>query len=341
LPAIIRQYTYLILYDLNYMHNQTNMNDITLGRRNLLKFFGASAGLTVFPGFVKSMPAASADKNFIYCLNTATIREQNLGLVGELEAASAAGFDAVEIWMDTLQQYIDKGGKISDLKKRLSDLNLKVEGAIGFAPWIVDDETERNKGIEQLKKEMDQLAEIDCKRTAAPPAGATEKPGLDLRIAAERYRAILELGDKTGVVPHLELWGFSANLNKLADVMFVAIESGHPKARVLLDNYHLYKGGSSLDSLKLINPASCEILHVNDFPAMSREVITDADRTYPGDGVSPIREVLHTLKSPVRPLVISLEVFNKKYYSQKASEVTKTGLAKMKKVTQDVAKLDR
>ena len=124
--------------------------------------------------------------------------------------------------------------------------------------------------------------------------------------------------------------------------MFVAIESGHPKARVLLDNYHLYKGGSSLDSLKLVSLASVELLHVNDYPAnMSREVITDADRTYPGDGVSPIREVLHTLQSPVRPLVISLEVFNKKYYSQRASEVTKTGLAKMKKVTQDVAKLDR
>ena len=318
------------------------MNDITIGRRNLLKFLGASAGLAVLPDFVKSMPARPADKNFIYCLNTATIRDHKLGLVGELEVASAAGFDAVEIWMDTLQQYIDKGGTLPDLKKRLNDLNLKVAGAIGFAPWIVDDEMERTKAIEQLKKEMDQLAAIGCNRTAAPPAGATEKAGLDLRKAAERYRAILELGDKTGVVPHLELWGFSANLNKLSDVMFVAIESGHPKARVLLDNYHLYKGGSSLDSLKLISPAAVELLHVNDYPAnMSREVITDADRTYPGEGVSPIREVLQTLKSPVRPLVISLEVFNKKYYSQRASEVTKNGLAKMKKVTQDVAKLDR
>ncbi len=93
------------------------MNDISIGRRNLLKFLGASAGLAMLPDPVKSAPAAPKDKNFIYCLNTATIREQNLGLVGELEAASAAGFDAVEIWMDTLQQYIDKGGKLSDIKK--------------------------------------------------------------------------------------------------------------------------------------------------------------------------------------------------------------------------------
>ena len=313
-----------------------------IGRRDLLKFIGASAGLAILPDYVKSTPARHADKHFRYCLNTATIREHNLGLVGELEAASAAGFDGVEIWMDTLQTYLDKGGKLPDLKKRLADLNLTVEGAIGFAQWIVDDDAQRKQAIEQLKKEMDQLAEIGCKRTAAPPAGATDKPGLDLRKAAERYRAILELGDKTGVVPHLELWGFSANLNRLGDVMFVAIESGHPSAKVLLDNYHLYKGGSSLESLKLINPASTDILHVNDYPDnMPRNVITDADRTYPGDGISPIRQVLHTLQSPERPLIISLEVFNKNYYSRKASEVTKTGLAKMKKVTQDVAKMDR
>ena len=318
------------------------MNDITIGRRKLLKFLGASAGLSILPGFVKSTPLPRADKNFIYCLNTATIREHNLGMVGELEVASAAGFDGVEIWMDTLQAYIDKGGKLPDLKKRLNDLNLKVEGAIGFANWIVDDDNQRKQGLEQLKKEMDLLAEIGCKRTAAPPAGATEKPGLDLRKAAERYRTILELGDKTGVVPHLELWGFSANLNRLSDVMFVAIESGHPSAKVLLDNYHLYKGGSSPESLKLINPISTDILHVNDYPAnLPRNVITDADRTYPGDGISPIREVLHTLQSPARPLIISLEVFNKNYYSQKAADVTKTGMAKMKKVVQDATKMDR
>lgn len=318
------------------------MHQANINRRKLLKLFGASAGLALIPDFVKAMPIPQADKNFVYCLNTATIREHNLGLVGELETASAAGFNAVEIWMDTIQAYIDKGGKLSDIRKRLNDLNLQVAGAIGFATWIVDDDKQRSAAIEQLKKEMNQLAEIGCKRTAAPPAGATEKPGLDLRKAAERYRTILELGDKTGVVPHLELWGFSANLNHLSDVMFVALETGHPSARVLLDNYHIYKGGSTPASLKLISPTAVEVLHVNDYPAgLSRSAITDADRTYPGDGVSPIRDVLHALKSPERPLIISLEVFNKKYYSQKASEVTKTGLAKMKKVTSDVIQMDR
>ncbi|MDQ3537085.1 MAG: sugar phosphate isomerase/epimerase, partial [Bacteroidota bacterium] len=54
---------------------------------------------------------------------------------------------------------------------------------------------------------------------------------------------ILEIGKNEGVVPHLELWGFSQNLKRLGDVLYVASESGHPDAHILLDIYHLYKGG--------------------------------------------------------------------------------------------------
>ena len=66
-----------------------------IGRRDLLKLLGASAGLAVLPGIVKSMPPPKGNKNFLYSLNTATIREQNLGLIGELENAAAEVFDGV------------------------------------------------------------------------------------------------------------------------------------------------------------------------------------------------------------------------------------------------------
>ncbi len=307
-----------------------------IGRRKLFKFLGASAGLAMLPDFVKASTSYPANKNFRYLMNTATIRAHKLGMVKELEIIAKAGYDGVEIWMDTLQEYVDKGGKLNDLRSRIADLGITVENAIGFAEWIVDDEGRRKKGIEQLKKEMDQLAAIGCKRTAAPPAGAVEKPGLDLRKAAERYHTILELGKHTGVVPHLELWGFSANLNKLSDVLFVAVESGHPDAKVLLDNYHFYKGGSHPGSLQFLNPASTEIFHVNDYPNIPRNTIKDEDRVMPGDGISPLKDILKMLKNEQKPLNLSLEIFNKKYYAMDAAEVARIGIEKMKKATEEV-----
>ncbi len=182
------------------------------------------------------------------------------------------------------------------------------------------------------------MAEIGCKRTAAPPVGATNTPGLDLKRAAERYRAVLELGDQTGVVPHLELWGFSKNLSRLSEVMYVATESGHPAAKVLLDVYHLYKGQTSLDSLPLVGKPAMEIFHVNDYAASTTPAtISDGDRIYTGEGVAPIKQILKSIKSPDKPLIISFEVFNKNYYAQDALEVAKTALAKMKAVTKDIA----
>jgi sugar phosphate isomerase/epimerase len=286
------------------------------------------------PRFSEAKAAKKLANTFSYCLNMATIRGHNLGFAKELEVAAGAGFKGVEIWIDSLQTFINKGGPLNDAKKRIQNLGLTVENAIGFAKWIAEDEAQRKQGLEQTKREMDMLAQIGCKRIAAPPAGATDAPVLDLKRVAERYRAILELGDKTGVIPHLELWGFSKNLSHVSEVMYVALESNHPAAKVLLDIFHIYKGGSSLDTLSLVSKSATEILHMNDYPAnILPSAITDADRIFPGDGVAPVRRILEILGNESKPLVLSLEVFNKNYYKMDPLEVAKTALRKMKAVT--------
>ncbi|MCK8491395.1 sugar phosphate isomerase/epimerase [Spirosoma sp. RP8] len=310
-------------------------------RRQLLTTLTAAVGASVTPAsattqsaFSQTAPMAGPPP-FTPCLNMSTLRGHKLGFVKELETASKAGFRSVEVWIDSLQEYVKSGGTVADARKRLSDLGIRIENAIGFAPWIVDDETVRAKGVDQMKREMELLAQVGCKRVATPSVGAQapDAPVIDLRKAAERYRAILELGDQTGVVPQLEMWGFSKNLSRLSDVMYVAIESGHPSARLLLDIYHIFKGGSSIDSLPLIGKPGIEVFHVNDYPAnMTRQAIVDADRVYPGDGVAPIKETLTKIKDPSKSIILSLEVFNKNYYAQDAMTVAKTSMEKMKKM---------
>ncbi|MCB0688910.1 MAG: sugar phosphate isomerase/epimerase, partial [Saprospiraceae bacterium] len=208
-------------------------------RREILKQATlASAAAYLTPNWknqVKSKMTPAAVKPFTFCLNTSTIRGQKQGFLKDLETASAAGYDGVEIWINALQEYSESGRSLSDLKKKIEDWNLQVEDAIGFAQWIVDDKSTRDKAIEQLKNEMDLLAQIGCKRIAAPPAGATNEPGLDLDAAAERYATILDLGKQFGVMPQLEVWGFSKNLYKISQVLYVAAESGHPDAHILPD----------------------------------------------------------------------------------------------------------
>jgi 2-keto-myo-inositol isomerase len=300
----------------------------------------ALAGLTATAAFTSiTQPGSAQPKgdDFKYALNMSTIRGHKLGFMKEIEVASKAGFRHVEIWINSLQDYLKNGGTLADARKHLSDSGIAVEDAIGFAPWIVDDAATRSKAVEQLKQEMGMLAEIGCTRIAAPPMGATTGEALDLKKAAERYRTILELGDTTGVVPHLELWGFSKNLSRLSELMYVAIESGHPSARVLMDVYHLYRGGTGLQQAAWVGKPYIEVFHVNDYPASPpQNELKDSDRVYPGDGTGPMKEIFTILKNPEKPVILSLEVFNPAYYAQDALLVAKTGLAKMKAATEGV-----
>src|SRR6266851_3215359 len=273
----------------------------------------------------------SKDEPFSYCLNTSTIEGQKLSIVEKVEIAAKAGYQAIEPWIRELDQHVKDGGKLNDLGKRIKDSGLTVPSAIGFAEWIVDDDSRRKKGMEQAKRDMDLVQQIGGKRLAAPPAGAIQQTDLNLLKAAERYRALLDIGDQMGLAIELELWGFSKALSRLGEVAFVAIESGHPKACILLDIYHLYKGGSDFHGLRFLSGSILPVIHFNDYPATPpRASITDAQRVYPGDGVAPLKDIVRDLRANGFRGFLSLELFNRDYWKQDPLQVARTGLEKMK-----------
>jgi len=277
----------------------------------------------------QDQPTRPADEPFGYCLNTSTIREKKIGIVAELEIAAKVGYHAVEPWMRQLEEYVAGGGSLKDLGKRIRDLGLTIESAIGFAQWIVDDDTARAAGLEAAKRDMAMLVEIGGKRLAAPPVGAQKITGMNLFTIAERYRKLLELGDTMGIVPELEVWGHSQTLGRLGEAVFCAVEAGHPKSCLLPDIYHIFKGGSEFTGLKLLSGQAIHVFHVNDYPATpARAEQTDADRVYPGDGVAPLKEIFRTLHANGFRGYLSLELFNRTYWQQDPELVAKTGLEK-------------
>lgn len=312
---------------------------MTFSRRQILSNAGlAAAGLlgaassgVAEPKEPPVDPLVHPFKDFKYCLNTSTISGQKIPLDQEVEIAAKAGYQAIEPWIREIHAFQKNGGNLRDLGKKIADLGLTVESAIGFAPWIVDDDEKRKKALDDLKSDMDLVKQLGGKRIAAPPAGATDQANLNLFRAAERYRAALEVGVKMEIIPQVEVWGFSKSLSRLGETMLVAVESQHPAACILPDVYHLYKGGSDFQGLRLIDGAAIQVFHMNDYPAnFPRDKIKDADRVYPGDGIAPLRQILRDLIGAGFRGVLSLELFNPEYYKQDAALVAKTGLEKMK-----------
>ncbi|GHT21241.1 xylose isomerase [Bacteroidia bacterium] len=301
-----------------------------ISRRTLLKGIGAaSAGLALPACSAKATDRKTAIR---YCLNTSTISE-GTGMVDRIEIAAKAGYDGVELWVSDVQQYIAEGNSTASLKKLLDERHLKVENAIGFAQWIVDDYDTRKAGFEQMESEMRMLAETGCTRVAAPPAGAYSGELLNLDVIAQRYRELIELGLKTGVMPQLEIWGAAANMSRLAQALYVASAANHPQARVLADVFHLYRGRSDFDGLNVLSGNACDIFHINDYPfADAPEQLSDSDRVFPGAGVAPYDKIAAWVHQLGGEIVLSLELFNHEYWKRAPLEVASEGLNRMKKI---------
>jgi sugar phosphate isomerase/epimerase len=303
----------------------------TFTRRDWLTTVSAGGAALALSSSVEAKP--TKQDPFDYCLNTSTIMGQKVPVDEEVKIAAKAGYQCIEPWIRELDAFVKAGGNLKDLGKQIADAGLRVESAIGFAEWIVDDDARRAKGLEEAKRSMGIVQQIGGKRLAAPPFGATDRTDIPLRRIAERYRALLELGDKMAVVPQAEHWGHSKTLTRLSEAAMVAVETGHPKACILPDVYHLHKGGSDFHGLALLGRATMFNFHMNDYPEVPpREQITDAYRVYPGDGVAPLKELIRNLVRIGYAGQLSLELFNREYWKQDPMLVAKTGLEKMKAV---------
>ena len=304
-------------------------------RRDLLIAASAMTAAASAPATKSNAAENVASKPIRLALNTSTIRGQKLSLEEQVEVTAAAGYDGIEPWIRDIQKYDEGGGSLPDLKKKITDLGLTVDSAIGFANWIVDDDTARAKGLEDARREMSLVKAIGGDKVAAPPVGAhrgdsTPPP---LAVIAQRYRALLEVGDEIGVIPQLELWGFSPTLSQLSELAYVAAGAAHPNACVLPDFYHIYKGGNDFASLGMIEASRMHCFHINDYPAEPpRDSIADKDRVFPGDGVCPLPDLIRQLVEHGFQGTFSLELFNPKYWEQDAAAVAVEGLQKCKAV---------
>lgn len=248
-------------------------------------------------------------------MNCSTLLHYKLPADTQIDLIANAGFDGIEMWMSDIKTFLEKGGSTARLRNKLNENNLVLENIIGFSKWCSDDAEERSKALDQLREEMEITKELGGKFIATPVQGIERIDPNKYDQYAARYAAILELGDETGVTPILELWGMGA-LHKISDCAQIAIATGHPKATMLLDFYHVHRGGNDWDTVDLINAGKLPVIHMNDYPATpAYNLLTDADRVLPGDGVCDFETIIPKLYQAGFRGGFSVELFNKTYWN--------------------------
>ncbi|MFC3340857.1 sugar phosphate isomerase/epimerase family protein [Paenibacillus abyssi] len=270
---------------------------------------------------------------FQTALNASTLFPFKLNVLEQVREAAEAGYDGIELWVRDIEDYLANGGTIAALSECLEKSGITLVGAIAFFKWADKSAEAREQGFVQAEREMKLLAELGCRAIAAPPYGDVEQ--VTLAEMAAYFAELASLARGIGIEPYLEFWGRAKQLFRIDDAVFVAQKSGVNEAKLLLDPFHMYTGGSDFETLKQLKGSQIGIFHVNDYPSNpGRETITDADRVFPGEGIAPSRELARILHEIGYQGYLSLELFIDNYDGLTALEVAQKGLYAMKNAYQ-------
>jgi sugar phosphate isomerase/epimerase len=262
---------------------------------------------------------------FVYCLNTSTIRPTPL--LQKIAVAGEAGFSAIEPWNDEITAYLEQGGQFTELKRALSDSGLKVASVIALHGWITADGVEYDRVLDDCRRRMTQAVELGSPYIVASPP----QEAVDLSRASARYAELLELGGKLGVVPSMEFLGFVAGVNNLASAWAIASGTGDPRATIVADVFHMMRGGGSIDDLLTVDGDRLANFHINDLPAEPDPLTQrDEDRVMVGDGIADLPLVIANLRVIDYRGPLSLELFNRQLWSQDPLSVARQGLARIR-----------
>ena len=260
-----------------------------------------------------------------YCLNASTIR--GTPVARQIEVAALAGYGAIELWFADVDEHVAAGGTLAELRCALDDRGLALPTMIYLGGWLEAADTDWPGIRAECGRRLDQAAQLGARHViAGPPAGRA-----DVAVGAGHYRELLEIGEAVGVLPAMEFLGFVEQFNTIESALEVVERAEHPGGTVVVDPFHIFRGGGPIESIARLRSGQVAVAHFNDTPAQpARERQHDGNRIWPGDGHLDLRRYLGLLRQIGFRGWLSLELFREDLWARDPLEVARIGLDKMR-----------
>jgi 2-keto-myo-inositol isomerase len=254
-------------------------------------------------------------------------------LVGDIRAASRAGYDLVEIWAKKMDAYLSDHS-VKDLKEvfrksRVKPLAINSVEFITFnASW------EKTNTMTLIKKFADVAVKIDCPYIVLVPSprpvGVTDE-----EVFKESVKVLREVSNRFRshrVRFAFEFLGFSwCSVSTLEQDFKIVKTVNRNNIGMVFDTFHFHAGGSTIGSIEEIDQDKIFIFHINDAEDLPKDSLQDAHRLFPGEGVIPLKEIREGLKRIDYDGPVSLEMFRPEYWKLPAIEVARKGMESIRK----------
>jgi 2-keto-myo-inositol isomerase len=248
-------------------------------------------------------------------LNGATTMHADL--VTDIQAASEAGYELIEIWASKLRKYLQTN-TAENLKQLLREHDLEPY-SINSIEHITFRTVEEYDGIIKVQcEELSRIAgEIGCPYVVVVP-GKLPLNTTKAEIVDESVKVLNELGDiaeKYRVSLAFEFLGQPDCSVQTLDLCNEIVELVDRKnIGSVLDSFHFYAGNSTFEAIESLNPEKLFIFHINDAEDLPKDQLNDSHRLYPGLGILPLRDIKSRLDKIGYNRMVSIEIFRPEYW---------------------------
>jgi 2-keto-myo-inositol isomerase len=257
----------------------------------------------------------------LLALNGATTMKADL--VTDIRAAHQAGFDLIEIWAAKLRDYL-KQHSTQELRQLLEQHKLRAY-SINSIEHITFRSLDAHVDLLAECEELCHIAqEIGCEHIVVVPS--PRPPGVsDEEVIGESMLVLHDLGDVAGryhVKLAFEFLGFPDCSVRTLDVCREIVNRmGRPDVGLVIDSFHFYVGGSTIESIARIKPEQLFIFHINGAEDCPKEELRDAHRLLPDQGILPLKEIWTALQDIGYNKMASVEIFRPEYWERDPVEL--------------------
>ena len=265
-------------------------------------------------------------------LNGATTMKADLET--DIRVASEAGFRWLEIWASKLHRFLGSH-TTAELKTLFAAHNIKP-----YSINSIERVTFRNpEQHETLLGECEQLChiaeQIQCPYVVVVPsplpAGTSRS-----QVIEESGRVLSELAGialPRGVSLAFEFLGQpDCSVQTLELANEIVRQVALPNIGLVIDSFHFYAGGSTLESIGELQQDRLFIFHINDAEDRPREQLEDRHRLLPGLGILPLNQIIGALRRIGYDRVVSVEIFRPEYWERDPSELARAAHAAVERV---------
>jgi 4-hydroxyphenylpyruvate dioxygenase len=246
-------------------------------------------------------------------------------LPDKLEAAAAAGFDAVEIFENDLLTF---EGTAAEAGRMCSDLGLEVALFQPFRDFESMPEPQRRRNLDRAERKFDTMAQLGapmvlvCSNVQAAALPEPERAADDLREMAER-------AGRRGLLVGYEALAWGKHVNRWRQAWDIVRHADHPALGLILDTFHTCALGDDLSGLAETVPAEkLFFVQLADAPRLSMDPLSWSRhfRSFPGQGELPVAEFLRDVLAAGYRGPLSLEIFNDEFRSAPSRRIARDGL---------------